>query len=94
MYVVAELTFVVDGGNGVDDAPILASDWIIAPCMTTVPEPMDAYLEIIADGWTAVVYTNGYPFAISSINRLWDDLNQSSIQSLHHFIHLRYSYIF
>lgn len=31
---------------------IFASDWMIAPCMTTVPGPMDAYLEIIADGWT------------------------------------------
>lgn len=49
--------------------PIFTSDWIIAPCMTTVPGPMDAYLEIIADGWTAVAYTSGYLFAIISLTR-------------------------
>ena len=35
-----------------------------APCITTVPEPFEEYIEIIADGWTAVAYTNGYLFAI------------------------------
>lgn len=46
--------------------PIFTSDWMMVPCMTTVPGPMDAYLEIIADGWTAVAYTSGYLFAIIS----------------------------
>lgn len=41
----------------------IAADCITEPCMMTVLGPMDAYLEIIADGWTAVAYTNGYMFA-------------------------------
>ena len=65
MYVVVELTFVVDGGNGVDDAPILASDWIIAVCMMTVSGVMDVYLERIANGWTAEG-NDSYLFAIIS----------------------------
>lgn len=35
------------------------SDWIIAPCMTTVPESMDAYLKMIADGWGGVGVSSG-----------------------------------
>ena len=66
MYVVVELTFVVDGGNGVDDAPILASDWIIAPCMMAGTGVMDVYLERIANGWTAVTYISGSLFDIIS----------------------------